>query len=145
MRENHDASVTSSANGGGHEQWSDLALQPDTILPSQFYGSRRDNAETEPLRRLMSAVLEDAINCFQRNAAAPGNGLRRRREYIEARQWLFGKEGSGPFSFENVCSVLGIHPGNLRRKLSQLAQGRSQSQSPRVSTVSDPSKHTAAA
>jgi hypothetical protein len=87
------------------------------ILPAQFYPSRRNNAEMESERRLALAVLTDAIRCFQLNM---GTAIRSRmREFAEAESWIFAPTDDGPFSFENVCYLLEIHPRDVRRGLRQ--------------------------
>ena len=43
---------------------------PDVITPEQYYDTRRDDSANAPVRRLMMAVLEDALRCFQNNADA---------------------------------------------------------------------------
>jgi hypothetical protein len=88
---------------------------PDIITPEQFYDMRRDDSSIAPVKRLMMAVLEDALRCFQNNADAR-SGLRQRL-FAEAEQWLCGDMGDGPFSFETVCETLGIQPQFLRSGL----------------------------
>jgi hypothetical protein len=93
----------------------DSILQPQVILPAQFSDGHRRAARSEPLRRLMAAILEDAIRCFRTNINA--RRAPRRLEFWEAKQWFFGSEAEGPFAFENVCHVLDIDPTQFRRKL----------------------------
>ena|SRR6185312_16440679 len=88
---------------------------PDIITPAQFYDMRRDDGAIAPVRRLMMAVLEDALRCFQNNANAH-EGLRRKL-FEEAEQWLCRDHGEGPFAFETVCETLGIEPQYLRAGL----------------------------
>ncbi|HVC44547.1 MAG TPA: hypothetical protein VND20_06980 [Candidatus Binataceae bacterium] len=90
---------------------------PDVLTPEQYYDSRRDDSAIAPVKRLMMAVLEDALRCFQNNADAK-NGPRKRL-FAEAEQWLCGDEGDGPFSFETVCETLNIEPGFLRSGLKE--------------------------
>jgi hypothetical protein len=85
---------------------------PDIITPEQFYDARRDDSAIAPVKRLMMAVLEDALRCFQNNADAR-NGPRK-RVFVEAEQWLCGDTSDGLFSFETVCETLGIEPSFLR-------------------------------
>ena len=85
------------------------------ILPAQFFRGRRDGGRTEPLRRLAFAVLVDAVHVFQLNFGTTPAG--RKRQFNEARDWLLGRPGHGPFCFENVCYVLDIDPSGLRRWL----------------------------
>jgi hypothetical protein len=69
----------------------------------------------EPLKRLMLAVLADAVRCYQ--TGFDTRATFRRRAFLEARQWLFGAGTDGAFSFENVCYVLDITPDYLRQML----------------------------
>src|SRR5579875_122194 len=89
---------------------------PEIMTPAQFYdGRRQEDSEFAPVKRLMMAILEDALRCFQNNAGAQ-NG-RRKRLFQEAEEWLCGTGGEGPFSFNTVCETLGIEPEMLRREL----------------------------
>jgi hypothetical protein len=85
---------------------------PDIITPEQFYDTRRDDSAMAPVKRLMMAVLEDALRCFQNNSDAKSGP--RKRLFAEAEQWLCGEGNDGPFSFETVCETLGIEPEFLR-------------------------------
>src|SRR5208283_1324555 len=100
-------------------EWENSALGnlfvPDVLTPEQFYDSRRDDSTIRPVKKLMMAILEDALRYFQNNADAKGGP--RKRLFSEAEQWLIGEGGEGPFSFETVCETLGIEPQFLRRGL----------------------------
>ena len=91
-------------------------LQPDTMLPVQYYADRGEHLE-EPTKRLMHAILADAIRCFQTYADVKHGP--RRQEFAEARYWLFFEGGNGPFSFLNICEVLSIDPRSIRRSLTR--------------------------
>lgn len=90
---------------------------PDVLTPGQYYDSRRDDSAMAPVKRLMMAVLEDALRCFQNNADAKSGP--RKRLFVEAEQWLCGSGGDGPFSFDTICETLGIEPQFLRAGLRQ--------------------------
>jgi hypothetical protein len=97
---------------------SDIAEQAifdNQILQVQFFFGRPECARKEPLRRLAFAVLLDAVHVFQTNFRAPQRN--RRREFNEAREWLFGSHCDGPFSFENVCYLVEVEPSRLRCSL----------------------------
>ena len=93
----------------------DRSLDECAILPAQFFLARRGSVENEPLRRLMFAVLIDAVRCYQSNLNA--GALARQRLFREARLWLFSKDGDMPFSFDSVCTTLEVDPYLLRRWL----------------------------
>ena len=90
-------------------------LRPQLILPGHFPGKRRRNTETEPLRRLMAAVLCEAVNRFQRNLFH--TSLHGRCEFVEAEWWLFKDQSKALFSFNDVCDFLSVDPRHLRRQL----------------------------
>lgn len=94
---------------------STLAI-PGVILPSQFYGAAGSRTLSSE-QRLMLAVLVDAINIVRGSRFAAG---RKRRSFAEAGRWIFARDNSRLFSFENVCEALDINPRVLR---GQLAHG----------------------
>jgi hypothetical protein len=92
------------------------------ITPGQYYDMRRTSSELDPIKRLMMAVLVDAVRCFQNVDMAK---TRCERELShEAEQWLFDDKREGLFSFEYVSETLGIHPQRLRSGLKQWHQQR---------------------
>ena len=44
-------------------------FEPDTILPTQFYAMFKNSQYREPERRLMVAILEDAVSCLSDGSA----------------------------------------------------------------------------
>ncbi len=81
-------------------------FQNQNILPAQFFAGRADSGRIEPLRKLAFAVLIDAVHCFQANFGTKKHT--NARQFVEAREWLLGPNGDGPFSFENVCFLVGV-------------------------------------
>ena len=92
------------------------------LLPSQFYGSRPGTSDTEPLRRLMAAMLVDAVRCFRTTfeTRQPAG----RQELAEVRSWIFSDADDGPFSFKAVCEELEMDPQAVRRGLARWAAKR---------------------
>ncbi len=90
-------------------------FEPDTILPSQFTDRTTLEPSAFPEKRLMLAVLEDAVATFQRYVEA--RDRRGRRLFREAEEWVTSLDASWPFAFENICSALQIDAGYLRRGL----------------------------
>lgn len=66
-------------------------------------------------RELMLAVLEDAMRCYLNHADATDK--KRRALYEDAAEWFAATEDEGLYSFVNVCAVLGLDAGFVRRKL----------------------------
>jgi hypothetical protein len=69
-------------------------------------------AEAE--RRLLVAVLADAIACYQ---APRRRGRDATRTWTEARDWLSSRERVSVFSFENLCDALGLDAEAIRRRV----------------------------
>jgi len=95
----------------GHDEGRSAFFLPDSLLPSQYYSIARSS----PYYRLLLAVLEDAIRSFQRNFNA--RTARQRILFREAKEWLFGLDGTAFMSCPMVCESLGIEPVLLRRRL----------------------------
>lgn len=92
----------------GTSEASDVYQQTDTLLSEQYREILRRHA-LDPEKRLMLALLEDAVKSFQ--AAAMG------AESSTAEQWILHDDAEWPFSFDNVCEFLDIDPHYLRRGL----------------------------
>jgi len=93
----------------------------DVVLPSQFFGAMGSSGLCSE-RRLMLAVLVDAINILQRwNRRGSAH---KRRTFADAAWWVLLQGTNYPFSFDNVCEALNINPEMLRQRLGQLARGQ---------------------
>jgi hypothetical protein len=90
-------------------------LQPDTLLPSQYFAALRRKGAHEPERRLAIAVLQDAVDCFQKHLWA--RDRKARQLFHDADEWIASDDRTWPFSFENICDLLQINPEYLRRGL----------------------------
>ena len=105
-------------------------LEPDTLLPAQYFDRVGSDGAFQPEKRLMLAVLEEAIATFQRHVLS--DNRRSRLLVDEVESWASGAEAEWPFSFENVCSALDLEPEYLRSgmarwksaELSQIRQGQ---------------------
>jgi hypothetical protein len=76
-------------------------FQPDTLMSDEYFANYRRRIPLEPEKALLLAVLEDGVRTFQ----------------DEAREWLFTDALEHVFSFNSVCSSLGLDPGYIRRGL----------------------------
>jgi len=85
---------------------------------------------TSPEKRLLMAVLLDAIEEFKAMAQAPAEGLPvtsstkgskdvRRRKVVA---WFAARDPGSPFSFENLCEHLDLNPDCIRSRLRILAE-----------------------
>jgi hypothetical protein len=87
-------------------------FQPDTLMPEQYLETFRRKLHLEPEKKLLLAVLEDAIACFQKYLfAKDGKG---KVLFLEAEEWILDRDTDWLFSFANVCEMLGFEPTYLR-------------------------------
>lgn len=90
-------------------------FQPDILIPGQFMATTKSKTHRDPEQRLLLAVLEDAVWCFQ-------NGLRskdkKKKELSrEAEEWLNEEDSHWLFSFNEICDLLGFEAKYLRKRL----------------------------
>src|SRR5262245_61870614 len=90
-----------------------LTFFPTAVLPEQFFSLPDHHSKGEAA--LMYAILEDAFNCFTRQFV--DGRVRTQRLAQEAEAWFFAEDECWPFSFVNICTVLGINPEYLRKGL----------------------------
>jgi hypothetical protein len=90
-------------------------FEPDTLLPIQFFGALRRKTQIDGERRLMIAVLEDAVHCYMKHARA--TDPRTRQLFSDAEEWIMASDRSWFFSFENVCDTLDLNPDYVREGL----------------------------
>jgi hypothetical protein len=91
----------------------DALLLDIGVVPAQFYPARRASAEMEPIKKLMTAILVDAVRCYRTGQRQVVKGA----EAFEASAWIFGTDAEFPFSFINVCTELGVCPDRIRQQL----------------------------
>lgn len=85
------------------------------VRPEQVCTPRA--AHTSGVTALMRAVLNDALVCYRQRFLS--HSRRAQRLAREAEEWLFCDDDHWPFSFVNVCAVLGIEPAALRRRIAR--------------------------
>ena len=90
-------------------------FQPDILLPAQFFSTLRRKGAQEPERRLVIAILEDAVDCFRKHLFARDH--KSRQLFTDAESWILSEDRDWPFSFENICELLDLNPEYLRRGL----------------------------
>ncbi len=93
------------------EDSSSLLPETETILPCQFSEQMGSESSEQPEKRLMLAVLEDAIATFKRCSLA--DTRRKRRLLSEIEEWFSSTDVKWPFSFQNICAALGIDANYL--------------------------------
>lgn len=97
------------------EHTKNLFGQPDVLLLDEYLHVYQSNLAQTPEMKLLAAVLKDGIDSYIKHLSAKPR--RSKRFLNEAEEWFFSKDEDRLFSFENVCSVLKIDPGYIRRCL----------------------------
>jgi len=92
-------------------------FEPDALLPAQFYAAFRGGSAVRGEKRLMLAVLQDALECYQKYAFA--RDAHGRQLFVEAEEWISCEDHNWYFSFENICETLEINPAYLRQGVQQ--------------------------
>jgi hypothetical protein len=90
--------------------WVSLDAADLNVIDSVYKKSLREGEE-----RLMLAVLENAVEYFQKYALArkpSGKQL-----FQEAEEWFLDTESEALYSFQNICDTLGFHPDHIRKGL----------------------------
>jgi hypothetical protein len=90
-------------------------FQPDTLMPSQYFDRIRRRASLDGERRLMVAILEDAVDVYRKQAGA--RDRKRHQLFVDAESWIESSDTTWIFSFENICDMLGIDASYLRNGL----------------------------
>ena len=90
-------------------------LEPDIFLPSQFYGSGGLSRQLEGEKRLMIAILKDAVECLEKYRSARNSAAR--SHYENAIDWIKDTDTEWLFSFTNICDLLGFDPDYIREVL----------------------------
>jgi hypothetical protein len=85
--------------------------QQDVVLPSQYWETLKRQDRLEPEKKLMLAVLENAIWTYTKHFG------RRNLYFCEVAHWF--REGSSDqlYAFENICEFLGLSAQCIRRAL----------------------------
>jgi hypothetical protein len=83
----------------------------DVSIPFKYWETVMRKHYSQPEKELMLAVLKDAILTYKKRICS-GNVL-----FREAEAWLFDTERDRLFSFETVCTVLGLSPEKIRQNL----------------------------
>jgi hypothetical protein len=88
-------------------------FESDILTSAQFEILRKQPLGQE--QRLLLAVLEDAVRCFQTYLFA--KKPHERQLFDKAEEWINSTEADWLFSFENICELLGLQSSALRGAL----------------------------
>jgi hypothetical protein len=86
----------------------------ELMMPAQFHMPASEAWPGE--KRLMLAVLTDAIEILLKG---PGTNGRRRGLYDETANWMRRNDTAWPYSFVNVCDVLGLDADAVRQTVAR--------------------------
>jgi hypothetical protein len=95
-------------------------FEPDTLVSAQYFQNFRRKTCLEPEKRLILAMLEDAVSCFQVYVTArSGKG---KKLFNDAEEWIMIKHDDWIFSFASACEMLGFNPEYVRQGLRRWKQ-----------------------
>jgi hypothetical protein len=103
-----------------HEEKSASLMQLDSLVPYQYLETTMRKVPLEAEKKLMLAVIEDAIYCFQKYCNA--RSRKERRLFADTEAWIVEAGGDWIFSFEHICESMGLDPSCIRRGLMQWKQ-----------------------
>lgn len=106
-------------------------IAPDIILPTQLPAASARARRMMAEYHLLVAVLEDAVQCFQKYVRPKSR--RQRRLFREAEAWIMsahkrsnrkGEDDVPGFSFEFICDTVGIDANDVRVRLLRWREGQ---------------------
>ena len=90
-----------------------IVMETDLILPVQFL----QRTIATPEKRLLLAVLEEAVGTFQRYASALRLNSRDRTVLADVEAWFASEDSHGLYSFLAICDALGLEATYVRSGL----------------------------
>ena len=109
-------------NHPSYENRAESLFWTDTLISFDFYNVALKKRLLEPEKRLMLAVLSDALHRYQRSLFTRNESSKEYRREVES--WFGSKNGDWIFSFENICGEFAIDPEWIRGKLEQWKRKR---------------------
>ena len=103
--------------------------QNDVLCLHEYLQVYQGRPSYTPERRLMAAVLRDAIDCYITDCFTVNR--HKKRSFREAEEWFFSGDDHGVFSLYNVCGILNIDPGYIRRMLVRYTEQNASGAKPR--------------
>jgi len=89
-----------------------LSASLNLVMPEQYYPEFRGEGCLPGEKRLMLAVLHDAIDILLKHGDR--RDVSGRRLYVETADWIRSEDAESTFSFVNVCETLGLDPSCVR-------------------------------
>ena len=97
-----------------------LPLDLEPVLPAQWF--QGDHATLQPAKRLMLAILTDALELALQDPAP--EATRRAFWQRRAADWIRSDDAQWFYSFRNVCETLGIDAKRLRAGVNRIVDER---------------------
>ena len=119
-----------------------ILFEPDVLASNQFHAVIKGSSIPDPERRLMVAILEDAVSCLSKDPRRCPR--QQRKSFEEAHSWINANDPEvWVFSFTNVCETLGIDPSYLRRGLNRwtVLSGNRSAEGPRLKKYRSGARH----
>jgi hypothetical protein len=88
------------------------ALDPDSILPEQFFPEQQPNWTGE--MSLLWTVFSDGLETYCKEVSL---GHEQSELFLETLEWVELRGHDSIFSFESLCEVFHLDPGSVRRSL----------------------------
>ena len=88
-------------------------FEPDVLITELVGAARRRRTALSGEKRLMLAVVENALDCYQKYIVATdriGRAL-----FKDAAEWMASTSNEDVYSFENISETLDINPSYFRR------------------------------
>jgi hypothetical protein len=99
----------------------DLSMSFDDVRPS-LLGHERSNPPADlPERRLMVALVRDAIRCIEKYRTA--RDTRGKRLFAKEAQWMLSDDDDSLYAFVRVCETLDLNPDAVRHSLGLVSVG----------------------
>lgn len=90
-------------------------LRSDALLPDEYLETIRRKMDHFPEKKLMFAVLEDGVTCYQNLISTQEE--KGKRQFDEVEGWILEENSDWLFSFDNVCESIGLNPRYIRAGL----------------------------
>ena len=100
----------------------DPAIEDELLLPVQYAALVRSDRQLGPEHRLLLAVLEDAVRCWQIHERRMSS--RDRHLFQEVASWFASDDDWSPFSFIAISQLFGLDPSYLRAGLQRWSDRR---------------------
>ena len=113
----------------------DGPVQPEIVLPEQFFASIGGRVPLKAEYQLAAAVLQEAVECYQKHLLSTDS--KGRVLFTDAQAWIDADDWDWPFSFLNICAIVRIDPDYLRGGLRAWHQREAVSK-PRATLLSMP-------